>query len=88
MTPEQLKDLSKKNEILQEAFEQWKQHPVTSHVLKNLKKLRDSIGDTLARSGQEMTEVQLKSFCASMKNCDATASMMTNFEKFSEQLYK
>ncbi len=75
-------------EILQDAFEQWKHHPVTTQVLKNLKKLRDSLADTLARSGQEMTEVQLKSFCASMKNCDATASMMTNFEKFSEQVHK
>lgn len=75
-------------ELVQEAFEQWKNHPTTGLLIKNLQAHKKKCLDIIvnAATDHNIPDISLRYQAVNIKNTERIIGMITQYEIFKQML--
>jgi len=82
--------LEQKQDVLLDAFLEWKQHPVTVQFVKNLIAHRKSYIDRASNESMNSStdDASIRRYAINMKNTEAIIAMIANYEAFTKYMEK
>lgn len=73
-----------KQDVLFDAYEQWRLHPITKELIKNLEKHKQTFVECIAKNATipEVSDASVRHLAVSIKDFDVVLKIITNYETF------
>jgi len=75
-------------DILFDAYEQWRLHPITGEFMKILEHHKQAFVDKIAAAASTGDEILLRSSASGIRDVDTIIKFMNNYETFKAQIRK
>ena len=75
---------TKQDDILGDAYEQWKMHPITKEMFKNLLKHKQTFIDAIAlgSTNPQVPDSAIRQLAVGIKNVDSIITMLGDYRLF------